>query len=112
MNIDFVLEILMIRKMVSIVFLYIHHHHNHLWNLLEVFAKFQEGFPLYTKIAKVVCLNKKSSLITIIFTTIIVTITTTCCTVVIAIRLRANGKIGNQLKIHLKCYKSGRYRQL
>ena len=57
MKIDFVLEI---RKMVSIVFLYIHHHHNHLWNLLEVFAKFQEGFPLYTKIAKVVCLNKKS----------------------------------------------------
>ena len=38
------------------------YHHNHLWNLLEVFAKFQEGFPLYTKIAKVVCLNKKSSL--------------------------------------------------
>ena len=60
MNIDFVLEILMIRNLVSIVFLYIHHHHNHLWNLLEVFAKFQEGFPLYTKIAKVVCLNKKS----------------------------------------------------
>ena len=34
--------------------------------------------------------------------TIITIIITTCCTVVIAMRLLANGNIGNQLKIHLQ----------
>lgn len=50
-------------------------------------------------------------IIIVILIIIITTMIITCCTVVIAMRLRANGKIGNQLKIHLQINVNQDYRE-
>ena len=77
---------------------------DHLWNLLEVLTKLQQCVTLDFKVAKVICLVMMMLIIIVIIIIIIpiIILIITCCTVVIAMRLRANGNIGNQLKIHLQ----------